>query len=70
MKYMQYDWGMLEYVFTPFDIIYRGLTKDGKEIAKGKFQFLIQGEKSSDATLEIVAGKVADLVQRVNEPTE
>ncbi|GEM_PF-2939494 len=63
-----YHWGSLYYSFTPFDIIYRAVGHDGKEITRGSLEFPTLGEKTSNGTVLIVANRVASLVERLNQP--
>ena|SRR3989344_1649695 len=56
------EWGKLEYVLTPFDIVYTAIGKDGRIISDGTRQWPVANETDSDETVRIVAREIADLV--------
>lgn len=56
------EWGKLEYVLTPFDIVYTAIGKDGRIISDGTRQWPVANETDSDETIRIVAREIADLV--------
>ena len=63
-----YDWGTLEFAFTPMmEVVYRALDKEGEEITKARVEVPIKNEKSSDASVGIIARNIGTLVNEMGQ---
>jgi len=60
----EFDWGNLHYRFTPFDIIYVAVDKNGKVIKNESLEFPIENERDSGETVELVGRRIATLVKQ------
>tara|TARA_Y100000310_G_scaffold341089_1_gene439084 strand:- start:22331 stop:22657 length:327 start_codon:yes stop_codon:yes gene_type:complete len=64
LNQIKHDWGTLMYAFNAMGFVsYVGISNDGTEILRGTDDIPLQGEKSSERTLEILADRMAELVQ-------